>query len=149
MWVNPLNCIVHVALGHLGVSEFSALPRATSGHTQMGKCYIMCVQASRQVLGRAGGQASRRGPRPWPALVAGTHAGNFCKAAGKPSPALQDRLNCSPATNPAGGGGGTPPSPTQAFPECLHSTVSSSGLIPLPRASFPPLPQPVLEEYAQ
>lgn len=31
--------------------------------------------------GRAGGQVSGQGPRPWRALMAGAHMGNFCKLA--------------------------------------------------------------------
>lgn len=43
-----------------GESQFSTIPTATSGHTQIGKCYIMCVQAGLQVLCGAGGQAGEQ-----------------------------------------------------------------------------------------
>lgn len=51
----------------------------------------------------------------------------------KPFPSLQDRLNCSVPSPPA-----EEATPHPGFPECLHLTISSSGLILLLKGHFQP-----------
>lgn len=119
-----------MALGHPGVSELSALPRATSGHTRLGKCSIVCVQACLQVLGGAGGQAGRRASEQGPELELGPPWATSAKQlqdfliSPRPANLLSSFAPCWGDTSPL------------ASPECLHPTISSST----PRGHFHPSP---------
>lgn len=92
MWVNPLNCIVHVALGH-GEGERTHCP--AKGHF-----WTRAESASAISCVRSGGRASGQGPRPWSALGAVTHVSNFCKAAARSSPSPQDLLSRGEGARP-------------------------------------------------
>lgn len=105
--------------------------------------------ASARRGGRAGEQAGGGGARPWSTLVAGTHAGNFCKAA-ESLPRLSQTSYTALLPQPCWGGERAPPSMPTSISRMppLHPFLLLWAHS-LALGSFPPQSQLVLEEHPQ